>query len=280
MIKSKLQQIALSLGYVVVPRWGLSQPSGIELFDSLGYHIIPKASAWSHYSTLNLKKLFRLLQVDCVLDVGANVGQYWRHLRNEVGFDGVVVSFEPIPDNVRKLRDLARADDKWIIEECALGSTSCQMQLNVMNRTDFSSFLEPDHRGGQFEAENRIAHRVSVPVRTLDEIFPKIAREAQCKSVYLKVDTQGYDLEVIKGGQRTLKSIVALQTEASVIPIYEGMPDYVTTVRTLEGLGFVLSGIYPNHDGNFPKLIEFDAVMIKRDALGTHQFDSVDRIER
>jgi FkbM family methyltransferase len=263
-LKDTVAHLAKSLGYVLLPRWALSHPQGAELFDSLGYYVVPKSRAWAHWGTLHLRKLFELLRIDCVLDVGANAGQYRDFLRDHVGFTGLVISFEPIPEHVRVLQERAKSDANWVIQGCALGRASGESELNVMARSEFSSFLAPRHADGEFLAENRLDHRVTVPMEALDEVLPSIERQRHCERLYLKLDTQGFDLEVAKGGTRTLARTVALQTEASVIPLYEGMPDYVTTIRTFECLGFDLSGIFPNHDGNFPRLIEFDAVMIRR----------------
>jgi hypothetical protein len=59
----------------------------------------------------------------------------------------------------------------------------------------------------------------------------------------LKIDTQGYDLEVLKGAENTLQSIRALQLEASVRPIYEGMPGFREVLDYLMSRGFALSAM-------------------------------------
>jgi hypothetical protein len=79
---------------------------------------------------------------------------------------------------------------------------------------------------------------------------------------YLKLDTQGYDVEVLKGGAAVMQKIVALQSECSVQPIYEGMLNFSDSIAFIESFGFQLSGIFPvvtiRH-----RLIEFDCVMVR-----------------
>jgi hypothetical protein len=79
---------------------------------------------------------------------------------------------------------------------------------------------------------------------------------------YLKLDTQGFDMEVLRGGSECLSTVRALQTEASVIGIYKGMPTYMETISYLNERGFHLSGLYPVGRDSSLRLVEFDCVMI------------------
>ena len=289
-IEDRIQRLVASRGYLLLAKWRLSEPDIRRTFDALGYvlfpksylyatkaqllddsvdyFIVPKSRSWRLGSAIHSKKLFEMLQIDCVLDVGANLGQYRDFLRDEIGFRGPIVSFEPIPSHARAMSERAKSDENWVVEGCALGSSSGEAPFNVMKSSQFSSFLSPDHRAVKlFETENQLDHQVTVPIQTLDGVFPEIERRFNCSRVYLKVDTQGYDLEVIKGARDMLTNVQALQIEASVKPIYRAMPDYVTAISTLEQLGFELSGIFPNNSGHFPRLIEFDAVMIRKTLL-------------
>jgi hypothetical protein len=88
-------------------------------------------------------------------------------------------------------------------------------------------------------------------------------RGAAASSVYLKLDTQGYDLEVLKGAAGSLGSVQALQIEAAVQPLYRDMPDYRTMLAELEARGFALSAMFPvSHDARL-RLIEFDCLFVR-----------------
>jgi FkbM family methyltransferase len=238
------------------------------LFDRAGYTVVPNWRLEHYPAAVFLGKMLRLLEIDCVLDVGANTGQYHDFLRDQVGYRGKIVSFEPIPAHVELLRARAASDHDWLIEGYALGSTPGHAEFNVMASTQFSSFLKPDNSKVQmFETLNETRQRVQVQVRRLDDVLPGLEERIQVKSLYLKLDTQGFDLEVIKGAGAHLAKISALQTEASVVPIYDGAPGYATTIATLGDLGFDVSGIFPNNPSHFPRLIEFDCYMIRRSLL-------------
>jgi FkbM family methyltransferase len=234
---------------------------------SLGYDIVPLRDLKDRDFALHLRRLFEELKIDCVLDVGANLGQYRDFLRDHVFYDGLIVSFEPIAENVAALEKRSRTDRRWLIEGYALGSETRQMALNVMKSDQFSSFLQPDNsKVPAFGELNQPDHRELVEVRRLDDVFSALRERLGFRRPYLKLDTQGFDTEVVKGGEGTMPSICALQTEASVISIYEGMPSYIDTIRLLEKRGFDITGFYPVSRDAQLRLIEFDCVMRNRAA--------------
>jgi Methyltransferase FkbM domain len=57
------------------------------------------------------------------------------------------------------------------------------------------------------------------------------------RRTYLKLDTQGFDLEVLRGGAQVISTLPALQTEVSFHPFYEGMPDYKMAIAAFETYG-------------------------------------------
>jgi hypothetical protein len=105
-----------------------------------------------------------------------------------------------------------------------------------------------------------------VTVRTLDVVMPVLQERLGFERPYLKLDTQGFDIEVLQGAGESLRMARALQTEASVIGIYKGMPGYVDTIRYLEERGFDITGLYPVSRDSSLRLVEFDCVMINRAA--------------
>ena len=78
--------------------------------------------------------------IDCILDVGANVGQYHDFLRDKVLYGGPIVSFEPVGRNIDRLHERARFDSAWRIEGYALGAAEGTLPLNVMVSDQFSLF--------------------------------------------------------------------------------------------------------------------------------------------
>jgi FkbM family methyltransferase len=239
--------------------------SVLRVSRSFGYDIVPLREMKERDFALHLHELLARLKVDCVLDVGANAGQYHDFLRDKVFYDGAIISFEPVSRLVEALRERSRADRDWHIEGYALGSQDGAMPINVMVSDQFSSFLEPDHARVKDHAElNTPCHTETVTVRTLDVVLPVLQERIGFERPYLKIDTQGFDIEVLRGAGKSLPAVKALQTEASIIGIYKGMPQYKDTLRYLDERGFDITGLYPVSRESSLRLVEFDCVMINR----------------
>jgi FkbM family methyltransferase len=240
----------------------LAKKYAFRTIRALGFDIVRRYEINDRDFAAHLERLFLDLEIDCVLDVGANVGQYRDFLRDRVGYDGLIISFEPIARNIEILRQRSQLDKKWQIEGYALGSQSGIRHFNIMRSDVFSSFLEPDNsRVADFESLNGIDHVERVDVRTLDQVFPDLQKRLGFCRPYLKVDTQGYDIEVFRGARSILPSISALQTEASIIGIYKHMPNYIDTIRFLNERGFDVTALQPVNRDHLHRLVELDCVM-------------------
>ena len=205
-------------------------------------------------------KLLAHLNVDCVLDVGANIGQYAMMLREYSGYQGRIISFEPTPAPLNTLKHNSKNDSLWQVEGIALGnSTGSAIFRTLISASVGNSFLkmvEEDAGQGQFA-------EVRVEVRRLSDILPELQKQYGFRRPFLKMDTQGFDLEVFGGAQDVIQSIVGLQSELSVVPFYEGAPDWNQALDAYQKAGFVLSTLFPNNDEWFPRLREMDCVMYR-----------------
>src|SRR5476649_2958598 len=135
--------------------------SVLKVSRSFGYDIVPLREMKELDFALHLRALLGHLDIDCVLDVGANVGQYHDFLRERVLYDGPIVSFEPVSRHVDFLRGRARTDPSWHIEGYALGANDTTMPINVMVSDQFSSFLEPDNsRVKAYDGLNTTSHEI------------------------------------------------------------------------------------------------------------------------
>ncbi|MGZ3338284.1 MAG: FkbM family methyltransferase [Reyranella sp.] len=169
--------------------------SVLRVSRSFGYDIVPLREMKERDFALHLRELLAHLDIDCVLDVGANAGQYRDFLRDKVLYDGSIISFEPVSHHIDALRERSRGDRNWHIEGYALGSSDGSMPINVMVSDQFSSFLEPDHgRVKDYAVLNVPCHTETVTVRTLDVVLPVLQERIGFDRPYLKIDTQGFDI--------------------------------------------------------------------------------------
>ncbi len=191
-----------------------------------------------------------------MIDVGANRGQYLGFLRQDVGYTGRVVCFEPVSHCYVELSATAAGDGLVEVRRRALGAAPGQATIHVSHASDLSSFLRPSSLGGQiFEAGFQEAGEEVVEVSTLDGEFPG---PGYARSAFLKLDTQGFDLDVLSGGAAMLERVSVLQLEVSQLALYERMPTLEESVAAVRGRGFDIIGFFPVVAADGLRAIEFD----------------------
>jgi FkbM family methyltransferase len=234
----------------------------------LGYRVIAAKRMGSFEHARHLSHMFENLGIDTVLDVGANDGGYRRLLREDVGFAGRVISFEPVPDVFQALVDAATNDGRWKGMNVALGNEDGELEMNVCRRSTMSSFLTRDEARlanlgySHLLSVTDVVKTVRVPIHRLDSIFDDVIGARAGARVFLKCDTQGYDLQVVAGSARSLKSIIALQIELSIKPIYAGAPVYSEVIEHMTDIGFDVTGLFPVRRDELSRIVNFDCVMI------------------
>jgi FkbM family methyltransferase len=211
----------------------------------------------------HLLTVFSTFKINCVLDVGANRGFYASFLR-AVGFEGRIVSFEPIRRNFLELEERSSSDLEWHAYPIALGDEAGTLTMNVTRRTEFSSFLSPnDYCKTQFREMGEVVATEMVQIDRLDRIFDQCVQGICKPKVLLKIDTQGYDLKVLEGAAGRLDFIEALQSEISFRRIYDGMPNFEESIEKMAQMGFELTGLFPVMRDERLRIIEMDCVMVK-----------------
>jgi FkbM family methyltransferase len=224
------------------------------------------AALFSHLLTEHVCEILRRYRVDCVLDVGANKGQYAQMLRGG-GYDGQIVSFEPVPELFSELKSSAAGDPKWMVHQLALGRQDGRINMNVVVG-GMSSALPPTSYGRSNYRRFEEVMAVEVPVRRLDSVLDSAAPTPAEARLYVKFDTQGYDLEAFAGLGDRVKQVVALQSEVALLKIYEGMPSMCEAVSEYAAAGFDITGMFPvNSEPDTGRVVEFDCVMTRADAL-------------
>lgn len=190
-------------------------------------------------------ELVRRLGIDLVLDVGANAGQFGGELRS-LGYRGRLISFEPLKSAFASLQSNAQSDSSWETKNFALGSTDEIQTINVSQLNWSSSLLPPTSETLEIHPGVKVTSTESIQVHRLDSIIDDL--DAANKRIWMKVDTQGFELEVLKGAERSLAQVQMLQLEMAFVPIYQGQPlfqelhDWVTqrgfTLGSFEGLSW------------------------------------------
>jgi FkbM family methyltransferase len=206
--------------------------------------------------------VLRATEANLVLDVGANAGQYGRALR-AAGYRGRIASFEPVAGPFARLERAAAGDPDWRVYPWALGSEEGTTEINVAPGT-MSSMLAASDFGRGWSDRLRRLEPETITVRTLDAVLAEVGAGLDPVRAYLKMDTQGFDLEVFAGARASLPFVVALQSEVACVPIYAGMPRLPEQLTRYEEAGFEAAGMYSvSRDRPTLRVIEFDVVMVR-----------------
>jgi FkbM family methyltransferase len=202
-------------------------------------------------------------KVDAVLDVGANSGQYATSLRR-AGFDGRIVSFEPLAGPFSRLVRSSSSDSLWDCRQCALGDFDGTVTVNVAGNAGASSSILPmleSHRDA-FPQANYVGTE-AVPMRRLDSVVPEVLR--QNETAFLKIDVQGFEKQVISGGTATINDrCIGMEIELSFVALYEGSMLIQEALDVLDSLGFVLAGLIPGFmDVRNDRVLQADGVFFR-----------------
>jgi FkbM family methyltransferase len=234
---------------------------GIQrVLNYIGYQLQRFPTQYSYER--HIQALFAVLCVNCVIDVGAHEGEFYQLLR-QTGYGGRIVSFEPVPESFVQLRRVAEGDPHWLGYNVALGHDAGTLPINIPDSTGFASFLQPntycEERFPHAHWEGRTA---TVRVERLQDLYSDVVAGIERPHVFLKMDTQGWDIHVLEGAGETLADVVALQSEVSVIPIYQGMHSIVESIAHYNAFGFDLTNLFPVvFDADGIGVIEYDCVM-------------------
>jgi len=213
---------------------------------------------------LHLGRLLARYRIDCVFDIGANSGQYARMLRERAGYAGLIVSFEPIPEMVSRIRQASARDKNWLIEELAVSDRNGVANFNVMRGSQFSSLSDPRHdESSTFTELNRVTRTIEVRTETLDAVFTRLKEKLRFSRPFLKMDTQGFDTAIVRGSETAIANFVGLQSELAVKKLYGSSVDFREAITLYQSRGFELSALIPNNSGQFPELIELDCIMLR-----------------
>jgi FkbM family methyltransferase len=199
-------------------------------------------------------------QIDVIIDVGANEGQFGESLRDE-GYRGKIVSFEPVESVYRVLAKKAAADGSWEAHHCGLGMEQGEAVIHVAELTVFSSILPSSGAAALHDHRTAIERTETVPIETLDRVAKDLTG-----SMLLKIDTQGYEKQVIEGGRQTLSRVKGILMELPIIHVYDGEWQFHEAVKYMADAGFVPAQIQPvgYHGQDKVSLVEVDCLFRPR----------------
>jgi FkbM family methyltransferase len=224
---------------------------------------IPREFLFKHHIEIRrgprLTHFLQSREIDIVLDVGANVGQFAKLLRRQ-GYKGEIVSFEPIKAVFEQLQLAASADTAWSARNFALGDVAGVATINVSELSVFSSILSLAASAADFDKKSAVVRTEQITVERLDNIF----KDYEGRNVFLKIDTQGFEAAVLKGAAESLSKIKGIQLELPAEHLYTDTWNMEDALATMRSYGFLPAQINPVN-------------YITADTVSANEFDCVFR---
>ncbi len=208
-----------------------------------------------------INTILKHFNIETIIDVGANEGQYAQGVFSH-GYKGKIFSFEPIPSVFKKLKKKASRNENWEVFQSGVGSRESEIMMNITKNLTSSSVLTVGELSLNAQPDTQITHQEKIEITTLDIFF---SDEGKIRSnTLLKLDTQGYELEAMKGAQNLLNKIKLVQVEMSYAPVYEGGPLYRDITSFLESRGFSIYTILPGfRNPDTGRMLQADGIFIK-----------------
>lgn len=204
--------------------------------------------------------MFAARGVDLVLDVGAATGLYGRELR-QFGYAGRLVSFEPLSAPYAALSEKAASDGRWTARNHALGDEPGTATINVASNSASSSMLPMEDAHTAAEPSVTYVGTETIRVERLDDVAAEVVRPGE--TVFLKIDTQGFERQVLSGGAKTLASVVGLQLELSFVPLYAGGMLVNEAISAMYAAGFHLEVIEQGWAAPSGQMLQADGIFFR-----------------
>ena len=195
-------------------------------------------------------------KIDCVVDVGANVGQFGLDIRRH-GYKGELVSFEPVAETFDALLRTIKNRQPWKAIQLGLGSRESELTMNISRNDGLSSSLldMKNIHISNFPDSEMISNQ-KVQISCLDIQLNKLAIDP--RSILLKIDVQGYEAEVLKGASESLTKIPLCYLEVSLQPLYEGELTLLPILNLLSISGHEVIDVYRGVQASDGNLLQLD----------------------
>jgi len=213
-----------------------------KIFQNFGVLIRKYNPATSE--ELRRTRLFEHYNIDLVFDIGANKGQYATGIM-DAGYKHKIVSFEPLTSAYAAISAASKSYPNWTIaQRCAIGSRKEEIEINISANSVSSTLLNMLDTHIEGAPESKIIGKEKVQVFPLDEIAQQYIGNS--KNIFLKIDVQGFEQEVLKGAQNMLNKAKGVEMEISLVPLYENQSWLLAEiVEYMTKKGFTMTSIVP-----------------------------------
>jgi FkbM family methyltransferase len=205
-------------------------------FSKLGLRL-----TYIDHAELNKFKWINNLNISTILDIGANKGQFASNINKHIS-NADIYSFEPLAKEYNELLQLSKTNSRHRVFHTALGNTNLE---SVIFRNDYSpssSLLKLGDAHLKAYPEFNKVHEETIKLARLDD-FVLTSKLTFRGNIFVKIDVQGYEKQVLEGGFETIKKASLVLIEIGFDEMYESQPLFDEIYMLMKSLGFEIIGI-------------------------------------
>ena len=209
----------------------------VKLIESNGVTKLLKYNLWRKgllngiAATIELENMVKDINPETIIDIGSNKGQFIM-LIEQLFSNKIIYSFEPLVEALEIQKRFFNYKKNIFFYNFALGSNPSTKEFFITKRMDSSSFFKINKiKNKNYEIQSK----KNIQIFTLDEVM--VNKEIP-KPILLKIDVQGYELEVLKGSDKILSKIDYLLIEVTDSEMYINQPISTEIIEYLKNKNF------------------------------------------
>jgi len=212
------------------------------------------------YSIKSLQREVALAKLSCVIDIGANVGQFALDLRHS-GFHGQIFSFEPISEIFTSLEKNSTSDPNWNVVNLGISNIQGNQEIHVSgNDALSSSFLKINENHVSSFANSDTKRIELVKTDTLLNVLKEFGISPE--NSLLKLDVQGLELSILKSLDNLVSAFPIIYLELSLTPLYEEEADFIEILNYLKSHGHRVVDVFRGEVHRNMRLAQIDAITL------------------
>lgn len=209
-----------------------------------------------------LNNLIRQLEINLIFDVGANEGQFAKKILKN-GYQNKIISFEPLDKPYDKLNSKSSKYKNWIAEKLSLGNENKVSEINISNYSLSSSILPITEKHLKAKKNSEYISKQKTVIKKLDTYISE--QNIRVTNAFLKIDTQGYEYNVLEGSLQNLKDFKIILCELSFEELYLGQKLWAETISFMEKnnfeVWFLEKGFQSQENG---KMLQADCIFVNK----------------
>lgn len=199
------------------------------------------------------------LEIDTILDVGADIGQFALKINRGLP-NKQIHSFEPVLESSLNLKKNLSKYPNINFYNTALGEVKKDVNFYINNFTASSSVLAMESLHKDIFPYTTNSKKTKVKQDLLDNFL-----NDSWQNILLKIDVQGYELNVLKGSIKTLHKTKVVIIETGIKNLYDGQSFFEEVYYFMKKSGFYYAGNYDQlKNPKNGEVLQVDAIFVKK----------------